>query len=104
MEASDVQFLDQLPVGVFILDRHGRPCYANQAAQALLGRGVATDVGLEGWPRPTGPAWPAPTRRTRSARMPVVQAMALHGLDGRFLEVNRGMCELTGRSGRVSSW
>ena len=37
--------LDSLPVGIYVLDRSGRPCYANQAAQRLLGRGV--DPSLE---------------------------------------------------------
>ena len=35
------QLVEALPVGVFILDGSGAAVYANSAAQALLGRGVA---------------------------------------------------------------
>ena len=35
------QLVEALPVGVFILDGAGAAIYANSAAQALLGRGVA---------------------------------------------------------------
>jgi PAS domain-containing protein len=34
------QFLDLLPVGVYILDASGAPYYANQQAVAILGRGI----------------------------------------------------------------
>src|SRR3954471_10649368 len=34
------RFLDQLPLGVFVLDASGRPYYANAAAEKLLGQGV----------------------------------------------------------------
>lgn len=41
------QFLDALPVGVFVVDAQGQPFYANQTAQAILGQGImpGTTVG-----------------------------------------------------------
>jgi diguanylate cyclase (GGDEF)-like protein/PAS domain S-box-containing protein len=33
-------FLEAVPVGIFVLDSRGRPYYANQSAQHLLGKGI----------------------------------------------------------------
>ncbi len=35
-----VQFLEAVPVGVFVVDASGRPYYANQTAQEILGKGI----------------------------------------------------------------
>jgi PAS domain S-box-containing protein len=37
------QFLEALPVGVFVIDSHGKPYYANKAAQQMLGGGISPD-------------------------------------------------------------
>ncbi|MDQ6724795.1 MAG: PAS domain S-box protein [Actinomycetota bacterium] len=34
------QFMDAMPVGVFVADRNGEPYYANPEAERLLGRGI----------------------------------------------------------------
>lgn len=39
------QFLDAMPVGVFIIDHTGFPYFANQAAQAILGKGIVAEAG-----------------------------------------------------------
>jgi len=39
------QFLDAMPVGVFIIDHTGSPYFANQAAQAILGKGITAEAG-----------------------------------------------------------
>jgi PAS domain S-box-containing protein len=36
------QFLEAMPVGVFVLDARGQPYYANQTAQDILGKGIVT--------------------------------------------------------------
>jgi PAS domain S-box-containing protein len=41
------QFLDAMPVGVFVASSGGRPYYANDEAERLLGRGVVPDVGAD---------------------------------------------------------
>ncbi|GEM_PF-907445 len=41
------QFLEAVPVGVFVMDTQGHPYYANQRAQELLGKGLLTDTGAE---------------------------------------------------------
>ncbi|MFB2836525.1 AAA family ATPase [Aerosakkonemataceae cyanobacterium BLCC-F167] len=38
------QFLEAVPVGVFVVDRNGKPFYTNQAAQQILGKGIANDA------------------------------------------------------------
>lgn len=41
------QFLEAIPVGVFVLDAYGHPYYANQRAQQLLGKGAQKEVTTE---------------------------------------------------------
>lgn len=41
------QFLDAMPIGVFVTDRHGQPYYTNQTGQQLLGRGLVADATSE---------------------------------------------------------
>lgn len=38
------QFLEAIPVAIAVLDENGKPCYANNAAQELLGKGVLPDI------------------------------------------------------------
>lgn len=39
------QFLDAMPVGVFIASPGGKPYYANDESERLLGRGIVSDIG-----------------------------------------------------------
>lgn len=41
------QFLEAVPAGIFILDAHGRPYYANHAAKEMLGMGELVDTPAE---------------------------------------------------------
>jgi PAS domain S-box-containing protein len=36
------QFLEAIPIGISIIDTNAKPCYINQAAQQLLGKGAIT--------------------------------------------------------------
>ncbi len=69
------QFLDAVPVGVFVCDAAGTPTYINQAAQRLLGRGVvagATDQLAELYHvHVAGTDAPYPTER-----LPIAHALA----------------------------
>ncbi len=40
------QFLEAVPVGVFVIDANTQPYYANQTAQKILGKGIVTTVTL----------------------------------------------------------
>jgi PAS domain S-box-containing protein len=37
------QFLEAMPVGVFVIDANSKPYYANQTAQQILGKGIVTE-------------------------------------------------------------
>jgi PAS domain S-box-containing protein len=37
------QFLEAMPVGVFVIDANSQPYYANQTAQQILGKGIGTE-------------------------------------------------------------
>ena len=39
-ESRLAQFLDAIPVGVFVTDRHGKPYYTNPTGKQILGQGV----------------------------------------------------------------
>jgi PAS domain S-box-containing protein len=41
------QFLEAVPVGVFVTDANGHPYYTNQRAQQLLGKGVVSEATAE---------------------------------------------------------
>jgi signal transduction histidine kinase/CheY-like chemotaxis protein len=41
------QLFEALPVGIFLLDRNGKPCYANRASQHILGKGILADAGVD---------------------------------------------------------
>ncbi|PSB45508.1 hypothetical protein C7B80_16770 [Cyanosarcina cf. burmensis CCALA 770] len=38
------QFLEAVPVGIFVVDANGKPYYANQTAQQILGKGIVTET------------------------------------------------------------
>ena len=38
------QFLEAMPMGVFVIDRSGKPYYVNQTAQQILGKGIVTEA------------------------------------------------------------
>ncbi len=69
------QFLEVLPVGIFVLDGAGKPYYVNQTAKEILGQGVLLDVQTEGIPRAYG-FQAAPSGETYpTARMPLTKAL-----------------------------
>lgn len=43
-EQRMTQFLEGLPIGVFVIDAAGKPFFANQIARQIQGRGVVTDT------------------------------------------------------------
>ncbi len=86
------QFLDAMPIGVFVATPEGRPHYANREADRLLGRGVVPGAGpgqlaevYQAYVAGTDDLYPA-------ERMPLLQALAgttshvddmeIHGEDG----------------------
>jgi PAS domain S-box-containing protein len=43
-ERKLAQFLEAVPVGIFVINAQGHPYYANQTAQEILGQGIVTEV------------------------------------------------------------
>ncbi len=41
-ETRLAQFLEAVPIGIFVTDAQGKPYYANQTAQQILGKGIIT--------------------------------------------------------------
>lgn len=41
------QWVDNLPIGLFVVDLQGKPYYANRRSQEILGRGVASDTSAD---------------------------------------------------------
>jgi PAS domain S-box-containing protein len=41
------QILEAMPVGVFVTNANGKPYYANQIAQQILGKGIVTEVSAD---------------------------------------------------------
>ncbi|MEM9541370.1 MAG: adenylate/guanylate cyclase domain-containing protein [Cyanobacteria bacterium P01_E01_bin.42] len=46
-ERKLTQFLEAVPVGIFVVDAEGKPYYANQKAKELLGKGVDREASAE---------------------------------------------------------
>jgi PAS domain S-box-containing protein len=85
------QFLEALPVGIFVVDSSGKTYYANQTAQHLLGKSIAPDVTAEQLPEMyqayvTGtqqlyPTAEQPIVRALSGERATVDNMELHQTD-----------------------
>lgn len=67
--------LDQLPTAVFVLDRDGKPFYANEAATDLLGKGVDPAKGSANLADTYGAFIAHSDERYPIRRMPVVRAL-----------------------------
>src|ERR687885_64317 len=85
------QFLEALPVGIFVVDSSGKTYYANQTAQHLLGKSIVPDVTAEQLPEMyqayvTGtqqlyPTAEQPILRALSGERATVDNMELHQTD-----------------------
>ena len=75
-EAVLGQFMESLPVGVYVIDAAGRPRFANTAARALLGRGIVPEAS----PEEMNQTYQIYRARTESlypaSELPLVQALA----------------------------
>src|SRR5262245_62442056 len=77
--ASSLPFgrlLDQLPAGVYVLDRHGRSVYMNAAAERVLGRQMNRNAGADELASAYGAVVAGTDTPYPVERMPVVRALA----------------------------
>lgn len=69
------QFLEAVPVGVYVVDATGKPYYANQTAQQLLGKGIAPEATIAQLPE-IYQAYLAGTQQIYPAdQLPIVRAL-----------------------------
>ncbi|HEY9834742.1 MAG TPA: AAA family ATPase, partial [Stenomitos sp.] len=69
------QFLEAVPVGVFVTDASGKPYYTNQAAQQILGKGIVTEATAAELPE-TYQAYLAGTKQLYpTEQQPIVRAL-----------------------------
>ena len=69
------QFLDAMPVGVFVASPGARPYYANRESERVLGRGVVSDTGGSGLARTYGVFVAGTDRLYPAESMPIVRAL-----------------------------
>jgi PAS domain S-box-containing protein len=87
-EARLVQFLHGLPVAVFVIDATGKPCYANHAAERLLGQGIL-DVRPNQFAKMYQAYLAGSDQEYPVDRMPIVRALAGERLTVNDLEIRR---------------
>jgi PAS domain S-box-containing protein len=88
-EARLVQFLHGLPVAVFVMDATGRPCYANHAAERLLGKGILHEKTAQ--LAETYNAYLAGTEQNYPLqRMPIMRALAGESSTVDDMEIREG--------------
>lgn len=70
------QFLEVVPVGIFVTDPQGNPYYANQAAQMILGRGIAPDASKDELAEVYKVVLRGTDQEYPTDQMPIVRALA----------------------------
>ncbi len=89
-EQTTFRLLDQVPVGVFVVSPDGKPYYANQYAQRILGQGIdpglkLKDLSVAYHAYQAGTDQPYPMERT-----PLARALAGESTEVTDLEIRRG--------------
>lgn len=83
------EFVQNLPIAIFVADREGRPCYANPAAIELLGKGAAPDA----TPADLGDVYQAYVAGTKREypreRMPLIRALRGESCSVDDMEIRR---------------
>ncbi|HEY9905965.1 MAG TPA: AAA family ATPase [Candidatus Sericytochromatia bacterium] len=88
-ESRLTQFLDAMPVGVFVADRHGQPYYANQIGQQILGKGVADSPSTAQLPEVYQSYLAGTEQLYPSDRVPVVKALQGESVNVDDMEIRR---------------
>jgi diguanylate cyclase (GGDEF)-like protein len=84
------QFLEAVPIGIFTVDSQGQPCYVNQTAQRILGKGIVSGTAsqfaeiYQAYVRGTEKHYPnerAPIFRALNGESTVIDDVELHTPD-----------------------
>ncbi|HEC86106.1 MAG TPA: HAMP domain-containing protein, partial [Thioploca sp.] len=84
------QFLEAIPVGVMVLDAHGKPDYINQRGQQLLGKDVAPIVTLKQLSEVYQVYIAGTHHRYPVARLPAVRALRGESSSVADIEIHQG--------------
>lgn len=71
-----MQFIDALPIGVFVIEPNGQPFYVNQMAMDILGKGVSPNVGTDQLAEVYSAYLVGTSETYPAARMPLVRSLA----------------------------
>jgi adenylate cyclase len=93
------QFLDAVPVAVFVIDASGAPQYANRQAQQILDKGVVPDIGINELAK-TYQMYLAGT----SQLYPTDQMPAVRSLRGERVTVANAEIRLPGKTIPIEIW
>lgn len=96
-EQQLAQFLEAVPIGIFVTNDQGEPSYANSAAKAILGSGVAPGTPKEQLAQVYGIYLAGTDRLYPSERLPVALALKGESVRAEDLEV-----EVEGRRRRLA--
>lgn len=69
------EFMQNLPIAIFVVDGEGRPCYANPAAVELLGKGVDPDADTAGLSNVYGAYLAGTDHEYPADKLPLVRAL-----------------------------
>jgi len=84
------QFLEALPVGIFVVDASGKTYYTNQTAQQLLGRGIAPEATTEQLPEVYQAYIAGTQQRYPTQKQPIVRALRGERATTEDTEIHQG--------------
>ncbi len=105
------QFLEAVPLGIFVLDKDGQPFYANQKARELLGRGIvqSTDPSqlsalFKAFRAGTDEPYPAgeiPIGKALKGEKSSIEDLEIHLPDGRIIPLQIWGTPVVGMKGEL---
>lgn len=93
------QWVDDLPIGLFVVDVHGKPHYTNHRALQILGRGVAADAGPEQLAETYQVYLSGTDQLYPTDRLPVIRALA-----GETCSVDDIEVQIDGQRRKLQVW
>lgn len=88
-EQTFSKFLDGLPVGVFVLNAQGKPCYANETAEQLLGQGIGKEPGPDELAETYHVYLEGTEEQYPAHRMPIVRALQGMSTEAEDMDIHR---------------
>ncbi|HEY9610786.1 ATP-binding protein [Allocoleopsis sp.] len=89
-ERKLTQFLEAVPVGVFVIDASGKTYYANQTAQQLLGQGIAPEATVSQLPEVYQAYFEGTAHLYPTTQQPLIQALNGERSTANNIEIHQG--------------